>query len=346
MSVSCVVMLLSAVVVGALVTGWRQQGIFENEWSMMLKAVAFFLGSCAAASGAFLLYRRCSPDGVSDDSFRLILSSSGRRERFYQELSGVITFVILGVCFWPVIREKSIFKIGSVVSWFVLSFLAIHIRICLHEMAHLCAARLMGFQLRRLQVGTGALIWSCTLANGLRCEWRVWPSGGFMAATNPTGENFRIRQSLYVAAGPLSDILILSLLYLLIAHGFGGFSAAFENSAAGVWVCVMFFWLGLGTISGLIPHKMWLGNRQICSDAYVLLLLWTSSKAYFGTTWNSDWDDALGLIRSTSQERGPFLKENGAVAEDQAKAFATFCEQQAKLRSRLLPDRVASSASD
>lgn len=316
----------------ALAVIWLQEGTLQPQDMRLLTGSAVWLaGACffvwvtwrlaklAGESGDYLRYRKSlqKPNGQSDRGWLVFL------------------FLMLAPAVWGALSGPPILKLPALAGWLILAFLGLHLQIFLHELGHFTAAWLMRFRLRKMQIGIGPLLWSCSFANGLRFEWRAWSLGGMMVATDPATRNFRIRQFVHVAAGPVSDIVILWVGYSLFVSDVLG--PAFRGSPASLVAGLVLLSTALSVLGGLIPRKAWLGDRKVCTDGYWLWLLITASDKHLATlAAQMRWHDALET--GASGELPPwFVPALLPVAStDPAASLRTFRRQHLRLSSNLL----------
>ena len=338
--------LLASFFVIAMLIVWFQEGLLQTADRKMLGAgVKWLLGAGVLVGVAWWLHRRIVGSERRDDTFKLVESKSGNSEKIAQDVVEILFFVLLAIWLWALNPESTAMKIPSVAGWLVVGFLGKHVRVALHEIGHLGAARLLGFDLRKIQVGTGPLLWSHSFANGLLWEWRAWSQGGFVLATQRNIKGFRVRQSLFIAAGPLVDLVVLWLSYQLITRVFGGLRMASVESAGGLIASVLFWWMALSAVGGLVPHKVWMGHHKLWTDGYWLLKLWTGSHAHLvELARRSDWRGLLELLESDPSRKvispdAGTRKLPAHLADPRA-----FHEQQARLSLRLLRERSFTSS--
>jgi Zn-dependent protease len=313
----------------AMLIVWFQEGTLQPaDWPIVAGGVKSLVGSGVLIGVAWWLRGKIVPNPTGDNSFRLVESKSGHLEKLVQNVIAIGSFVILATWLWPRVPGNFIMKIPAIGGWLVTGFLGCHACIALHELGHLAAAWLVGFDLRKIQVGMGPVLWSRSFANGLLSEWRVWPQVGFMFATPRKTEGFRARQSFFVAGGPLANLIILLATYQLIMHVFGGVVAALGQGPGGLMAFALFWWMALATVGGLIPHKIRLDRQEIWNDGYWLLRLWTGFGAdVTELARNSNWREYLDLLQSD----GP----RGVVPLEPSSS-RTLQEQRELLSSRLL----------
>jgi hypothetical protein len=317
----------------AMVIVWFKEGAFQPmDQQMFAKGMKWLLGCGGAACTAWWLRRLVVKK--RDDSFRLVQAKSGRLERLVERVSGFAFVIWLATQLWARDPGSAITTIPRVAGWITLGFLGLHAHIALHEMGHLVAAWLLRLSPQRIQVGVGPLLWSRAFANGLLCEWRAWPHGGFVLAPNRRTEGFRTRQSLFIAAGPLADLVVLWSAYHVIQYSFGGFRGLFFHGPGGLVFFGLFWLVALTALGGLIPRQGRLGPTRIWTDGYVLLRLLTgSSLAYPELAYDSKWKDPLEMLASDGSRSAtlPYTVERELLASP-----AAFHEQRTRLSSELL----------
>src|SRR4029079_10539642 len=115
---------------------------------------------------------------------------------------------------WGICLEDVGTKLGTVAVSLTALYLGMHGRILVHELGHLIAAKAVGLRQRKVQVGVGPLIWSRLFRNGLVFEWRMFPRGGWVLALPVSDKDLRIRQLLFISAGPLMDGLLICVLFV------------------------------------------------------------------------------------------------------------------------------------
>jgi hypothetical protein len=313
----------------AMLIVWFQEGTLQPaDWAIVAAGAKWLLGSGVLVGMAWWLRGKIALSSTGDNSFRRVDSKSGHLEKLVQNVFAMGTLVVLATWLWPRVPGNFITKVPAIAGWLVAGFLGCHACIALHELGHLAAAWLVSFDLRKIQVGTGPVLWSRSFATGLLSEWRAWPQAGFMFATPRKTEGFRARQSFFVAAGPLANVIVLWAIYQLVARVFGGLVAAFGQGPGALMLCALFWWMALSTIGGLVPHRIWLNCHEVWNDGYCLFRLWTGSRA-----------DVTELARSsTSREYLGLLQSDcpRSVAPLEPPSPMALQEQRALLSSRLL----------
>ena len=322
----------------AMLIVWFQEGTLQTTDRTILAAgIKSLLGACVLVGAAWWIRGKIVVNRAGDNSFRIVESKSGHLEKLVQNVFTIGSFVILATWLWPRVPGSFIIKVPAVAGWLVAGFLGCHACIALHELGHLAAAWLAGFDLRKIQVGMGPVLWSHSFANGLLSEWRAWPQVGFMFATPRKTEGFRARQSFFVVAGPLANLIVLWATYQLITRVFGGLVAGFGQGTGGLMVFVLFWWMVLSTVGGLVPHKVRLDRHEVWNDGYWLLRLWTGSGAdVTELARSSNWRELLKLFQSDCPRNGVPSEPVELELQTHLTSPVALQEQRALLGTRLL----------
>lgn len=345
-------LLLTAGTIGTLAAGFAtaaivvvyfQEGrLLAGDQRMLAGGVKWLLiAAFLIGSGVWL--RRKIFGHARDKSFRLVQSKFGQSERIVQYTTEVLFFVWLATQLWALIVGKGATKILDIAGWLVIAFLCKHLHIAIHEISHLTAACLLGFERRKIQVGTGLLLWSRSFPSGLTCEWRFW-SGGYVIATPKNIEGFRARYFLFVGAGPLADVTVLWSFYQLIVHFFGGLPIAFGHSPAGLTASALFCWIALLALGGILPHQVWVGPRLVWNDGYWLIRLLTGSKKQIAElAGRSNWRELLKLLGSDGSQSLTAAASRGQELCVTIVNPMGFHEQRERLKTQLIPLHPTSS---
>jgi peptidase M50-like protein len=333
-AVGCVAALLSSMVVCAMLIAWAHDGrLLANDKPILTKGTAVLAASSVVVWLTAWLHRRFGESG--DNTFRIVRSRSGQSEKISGGVFDLVFFVGLGAGLWAVIPPSQ-FRIPIVTGWLLIGFAGIHAHIFLHELGHLSIAWALGFNLRALHAGTGPLLYAKTLRTGMRIVWRAWPLGGFAFATDPRGKNLRLRQSLFVAGGPLMDGAILFVGYRLGTQTWGSLGEAFTRNAGSLVAGALLLHVCAAALTGIVPHTVWIGGRRLHTDGWLLLRPWLAPKGVIGFSGDPSWLDALRLLRPPAGTNKPSLMS--AVSEVRMPQ-ASFRELQARLRSGLRQQR-------
>ncbi len=317
---------------------WIQEGkLTLDDKRLGAKAAICFLGSLVLAGITWWLGRNLGEK--DDDSFRLIQSHSVRSEERADRTFLVILFVATGALLWSLIPGIAPTRILLVVGWLLVGFLGIHVRILLHELGHLAMAALLRFKLEKLQVGVGRHLGGFRLPNGLICEWRAWPNGGFLFARPRSTAQLRWRQALFVAGGPLMDACILWAAYHGLTFCFGGLGVAFVHGPAGLIASLLYWSTVISAVAGIIPVARWIGGRKIWTDGYLLAhLLIASRERIQALSCQVDWPQALELIQASDRMEMSGRSTTGTIPPAGTCKATPFPTQRARLASRLLPE--------
>jgi hypothetical protein len=315
--------------------------LMPGEKQALEKVAVWFLSSCVIVGVGWWLSRRVG--GKDDDSFRLVRSTTGRSEKLAEPVSQLLFFIASALWLWAIIPGSVATKIVTMIGWLLVGYFGLHVRICLHELAHLGAAGLLGFHLQKIQIGDGPSVGSFCLRNRLRCELRFWPHGGVVFAAHRTVRHFTRNQIAFVAAGPLMDALLLWVAYRLICEGFGGLGSAFVHGPGGLTAAALFCLTAMSAARGLMPHRVRLAGDNRPTDGYLLLQLLVPRLKTTRLRFPSDSARALELLQSSSSQETFAVDSNPAEPGDPPAASPAFREQRDRLASRLLPD-VGSNA--
>jgi hypothetical protein len=306
-----------------------QSGPLQPNELKMLWALAKWFGIASLLFFAGLWLRRgLTGKELTDNSFRLVSSDSGKSEERAPYVTGIIVWVLIGLHFWPLIPGGVALQVSMLIACLVVGMTGAHLCILIHELGHLAAAYFMKMDLRKLQVGTGSVLYSGALPGGLRLQICVRPHGGFMSATPRTNRWFRTRYSIFVAGGPLADFIFLYAAYQIIARVFGGLAVGFVDSPTGFVLSLFFCWHAVTTISGLIPRKVLIDGRAHWTDGYWLLRLLTGKHLPFAVY---DWRTALQVLETHYGNSRPSQPASETVSKAPG-----FSEQRVRLKSPLL----------
>jgi hypothetical protein len=315
---------------------WLNEGrLLAGDQRMLWRAAAWLIGACAFV---YIAWRFANSVGRPDDSLRLTESKSPKTEEISQRTGLVLLFALAALFLWNSHDGPALVKIPVVLGWLCLLIFAQHLHIFLHELGHLLAAWALGYRLSKIQVGVGARVYTRTFPNGFRLEWRVWPAAGLMFAANRSTRNLRVRQSLFIAGGPLVDGVLFSVGYKLIF--LGGFSRAFLEGPGGVVAWILFIWVTMIFLGNLIPRMVRLGGQKFLSDGCWLWMLCTTSRRRIsGLLAQMQWQHAREFFGFDDVEHlFPFERRQAAPVKATI-SRETFQSQCSRLRCRLLPTR-------
>ena len=336
----CVLLVASGLLIGvvacccisALAIVWVQEGRLLPPDKQLLTESFAWLGG--AGLFVYVIARLTKLIGGRDDSFRL-RKTSPKVGAWTQGITLLFFFLILARWVWPTLSGPPIVKSAALVGWLIIGFVGLHVQIILHELGHCTAAWLLRFNRKKMQIGVGPHVWSGSLAIGLRFEWRALPLGGFMTAADPTTSNFRLRQFVFIAAGPLADLIVLWLgcwFYFSAVPG-----SAFPTSPGGVLVGLMLLWIALSFIGGITPQRARLGDRVVWTDGYWLwTLVRAPANALATLAAQIKWHQAIES--AGSREIPPWLAPASlpVASANAAESLASFRSQHLRLSSILL----------
>src|SRR5579859_6489983 len=102
----------------------------------------------------------------------------------------------------------------SLYVWFALNFLAcgcfLLLCLALHELGHAVTARLLGMQCIGIWIGTGPTLHRSRIG-WLRIELRLFPFKAITKFCPATLRLYRTRRFLVIAAGPLTNLVLLGI---------------------------------------------------------------------------------------------------------------------------------------
>jgi hypothetical protein len=267
-------LLLASFLILAMMSVWFHEGhLTEEDMHSLVRGGGALLVTALVLWGTWWLGRRVFGREVFSGSFKQVPSKTGRTERLALSISTVAILAISGLWIYERTRGNEWLRLVEVIGWLVVVFLALHVRVLLHELGHLSAAQLLRMQRWKIQIGTGPLLWWRVSRHGLRWEWRLWPQIGLVFAQKDEVHGFKWRQIVFIAAGPVVDALIIWAGYTLIIRSFGGLFDAFTGNALGVVVVILFWLTTSSAINGLIPHRIHLGLQSLYTDGYWLCRL-------------------------------------------------------------------------
>lgn len=327
----------SSFFIAAMVYTWFYEGrLLAGDRKLLVDVIKWFLVASTIVGVACWSYRKIAVKNGGDNSFRLVKSGTAITEPQVFEAIELLFFALLGFLIWLVASGNSMTRILLVAGWLVAALLGTYACIAFHEIGHLSAAWCVNMKLEKMQIGVGPVLWSRRLAGGFIWQWRAWPYGGFTFAAPQTTRAFRIRQFLFVAGGPLMDVIFLCLVYQVITQLFGGLGEAWTHGPFGLVLSVLFCRHAIEAGHGLVPLKFCLGNQQTWTDGYWIVRLLTGSKAAIQQlAEGSDWMKTLESLQREDSEGRLFQRATLETGERLAD-LPGYSEQQAVLSSRLL----------
>ena len=326
----------SFITIALAVVCWREGRLLTEDRQVLGQAVKWlFLGVIVVGVGRWF-YLKVVVKNPRDDTFKLVRSKSTKTEALAFRVTEICGFLILASWIYSSSAGNIVIRISLAIGWLIIALLASYACVGFHELGHLVTAWCLKMKLCKIQVGVGPVIWSHRSPNRFLWQWRAWPYGGFTFAFHPTVRSFRIRHILFVAGGPLGDLILLCATYEIITRFFGGLGEAWSSGPGGVVAVVGFWRHAIGASEGLIPLKFWFEGQQIWTDGYWLFRLVTSSNATIQQLASaSNWTGTFELHSSDNLENGWFPTGPKLQAQEQMEALPGFQEQQAVLSSQL-----------
>lgn len=278
-SIALLAALIAAFAVIAMTLVWWREGrLDERDMALLRRAVpaAVVSGLCTWA-GFRLAHGKRHPGEARNASFTLVRSKDGRQEKFVAVFSGVTYLAGFGGWLWTRAEGEPWLRALQVAGWLGLVYLGLHLRILLHELGHLVAAGLVRLNVMTVRVGAGWRLWSTQNRSGVRWEWRLRPTGGWVEAHHRDEAGFRWRQFVFVAGGPVVDAMLITILWLTLYHHGNNSSVMPQKlapSSGDAVAFVLFCALTFSAAIGLIPHRVSIDSRQLHSDGWWLVKLW------------------------------------------------------------------------
>jgi len=331
----------TSLLIAMLLVWFREPFLQPEDEKIVAWASLWTIGAASAVVFSWWLRSRTFPEGHPARRLRLVSSSSELTEQMVHNWSELGLLAVAAVWIWGSclagIGSKLIILVGSLIAL----YLAMHGRILVHELGHLIAAKAVGLNRRRLQVGAGPLIWSRLFRSGFLFEWRIFARGGWVLALPASEKNLRIRQLLFIGAGPVIDFVLICALCFGLTKLCGSLTAAFTYGVTGIIVFMLFWWTVISAVSGLIPHRVNIGGRKLWTDGYWILLLCTASiRRIKDAIRGFDSQMALEFLRANSIPLPAIDGQNGRNP-DAAPAIQQFHQQRTRLAARLRPKLTA-----
>lgn len=136
-----------------------------------------------------------------------------------------------------------------------------------HELAHLTAARLLGYRVFKMIIGMGKTLFTRNIF-GFPTEFKILPAGGLAIAAPTTKKYFRLKQFGFIFAGPFINLLLAALVYPFVSDELWSISALSYQLAPGL----AFFYTNLFVLTyNLWPHDVTTSLGKLPSDGKLLL---------------------------------------------------------------------------
>ncbi len=186
--------------------------------------------------------------------------------RCFPASRGKHTWLVVGLCALSLITLNVLCNSGTQILYYhalnlVLFMAFIYLAIIPHELGHAGVSWLLGSQVLEIRLGLGPVVWQTTL-RGLLISVTRYPLVGLCVQVFATRKFIRLRRFIAVAAGPLSN----ALLVLLFAPGFQfshlGQTYALRETFVGANALTLFVCLW--------PRVTYLASTQVPSDGQQL----------------------------------------------------------------------------
>ncbi len=187
--------------------------------------------------------------------------------------------------------------------------LAVFLTLAAHEAGHALAARLLGFRVYSITLGQGPLRFSRRLA-GVDIMFRGLPRGGCTEAGTRAERWLSLRVALFIAAGPLANLVLLALLVPR--------------------------WSG-GLTTGLAPVPLLVATNAL-SLLLSLLPIWPQSQT---DRYRADGPTLIEALRGSASWRHDRLAAGWYLA-----ALDAYCHQPVEQAEALLAEALAACPHD
>ena len=261
--------------IGAAVYAWRWlrgEPLHHHDrdtWRLCVAAAGF--GSALVWAGIVLLRVR-QPGPAGSRSLGLVTTGRQRRYSPRQGVRNTLVWLVLGaeILLFKLPGDpatklwQTLFGVGAL-------YLGLQATFLLHELGHLGVAALFGFDLQKLQVGTGPRLAGIRLG-ALHVEWHAWLGGGFVLTADHRERGWRWRHWLYVAGGPAATLAGCAALagWLRHRHPDALSWEALDGMAEPVAAALLGYGL-LFLLGNLIPKWARVGTVRARTDGYKLL---------------------------------------------------------------------------
>ncbi len=272
-----VALLVTTVAIVMLVTMamvWWQDGHLAAHERLTLRwsALATIAGAICAWAGIRLAYGKRQAGETRTASFQLVRTKTGRQERFVEAFSVYVLFTVLAVELWYRVPGDPSRRVRQVAGWLAVTYLGIHLRVLLHELGHLGAGRVLGLQPWTLRVGMGPALWQGQTRAGFQWEWRLRPGAGWAECLYSSEKAFRRERFGVVLGGPVSDALLVTVGWLAWTYfGQSPLLPPTLPSAGTIVMDLMMFVTVASMAAGLVPHRVFAGDRLLHTDGWWLL---------------------------------------------------------------------------
>lgn len=167
-------------------------------------------------------------------------------------------------------REFSVAKLS--VPFFLLSWVVL---LVIHELGHAIVARLAGWRVKLICIGTGKILFRLTIFD-MPIEFRAIPLSGFVLPEATDNRFPRLKNFFIYAAGPGIEILCVVLLVAVF-----GSSALLQRTPDVFLIAVQSFCVAalLGVFMNLLPFAHDTKDGPAASDGLGMILCWRKPPA-------------------------------------------------------------------
>lgn len=197
-------------------------------------------------------------------------------------LTAAFLIAFLGMILFGLFREYHPAKMAAVFVplWFV-------VLLPLHELGHAVAARLCGWSLRAIVIGSGGE-WARVRCLGTWMSFRLWPVSGYVTPRIGDLKAAKWKDAFIYSAGPGVEALVLSAVWLALGEGLTRHSPELPVIAAqSLAIAVL-----IGLVFNLFPHTVTTENGEAWNDGQgIINSLRMSKEDYVRMKRHSDWLD-------------------------------------------------------
>lgn len=144
------------------------------------------------------------------------------------------------------------------------------LNVWMHELGHAAAGRLLGYHLYEVRLGSGHLLKRFYF---LDCDWWIYatPFGGWCVSSPVSPKFYRLKQAIYILAGPAMDVLLIILVWFLAAPVLTFLGCRPEEAEEGLILYLLT--LGWLTLWSWKPQATRLYGKEVRTDSWHLLQL-------------------------------------------------------------------------
>lgn len=177
----------------------------------------------------------------------------------------ILSFFFVLFLILELAREFSVAKLS--VPFFLSSWVVLLI---IHEFGHAIMARLVGWRVKLISIGTGKIILELAIL-GMPVEFRAIPLSGFVQPEAVNNQFPRLKQFLIFAAGPGIELLCVGLIVAIF-----GSSSLLQRTSDVTMIAVQSFCVAalLGVFMNLLPFSHETKDGRAWSDGLGMILCW------------------------------------------------------------------------